>query len=71
MYCVTRIIWPIDWEDANRFYYFAGRVMAVASSKGYRLRFGGDWDGDMDLKDQNFNDLVHFEYIGKIETEEQ
>ena len=29
----------------------------------FRLRWGGDWDGDRDLTDQTFNDLVHFEII--------
>jgi hypothetical protein len=25
------------------------------------LRFGMDWDGDLDFSDQTFDDLVHFE----------
>jgi len=58
--------YPIDWNDTARFYYFAGRVIGVAQAMGYKIRFGGDWDGDMDLKDQNFNDLPHFEYVGKL-----
>jgi hypothetical protein len=28
-----------------------------------KLRWGGDWDSDKDTKDQNFNDLPHFELI--------
>lgn len=31
----------------------------------FKLRWGGDWDGDRDLTDQTFDDLVHFEIIIK------
>ena len=44
-------------------YYFAGIVKGVASSLGIKIRWGGDWDGDGDVLDQSFNDLVHFEEI--------
>lgn len=52
---------PIDWTDLNRFYYFAGYVKARAEELGIKIRWGGDWDGDTITKDQNFNDLPHFE----------
>ena len=55
--------WPIDWSDIPRFRYFAGFVMGIASSMRFELRWGGDWDRDTDLRDQNFNDLVHFELV--------
>lgn len=29
----------------------------------HRLRWGGDWDGDFDRKDQTFDDLPHFELL--------
>jgi hypothetical protein len=53
--------YPIDWEDRERFTYFAGFVMGVAANLGISLRWGGDWDSDTDLSDNNFDDLVHFE----------
>ena len=53
--------YPIDWTDRDRFHYFAGYVMGVASKMGIDLIWGGDWDGDTDLKDNAFDDLVHFE----------
>lgn len=53
--------WPVDWSDTKRFYYFAGFVMGIAKSMGIKLRFGGDWDRDTQLKDNKFNDLVHWE----------
>ncbi len=53
--------WPIDWSDTKRFYHFVGYVMAVAEGLGINIRSGADWDGDLDFKDQSFNDVVHFE----------
>ena len=55
--------YPVDWEDLERFYYFAGYVKGIAKGMGIKIRFGGDWDNDMRIKDNNFNDLVHFELI--------
>lgn len=53
--------YPINWRDINRMYYFAGFVKGIAQKMGIKIRWGGDWDGDTDLNDQTFNDLVHFE----------
>jgi peptidoglycan L-alanyl-D-glutamate endopeptidase CwlK len=55
--------YPVDWNDTKRFYYFAGLVMGIAKNLGIELRYGGDWDSDFDLKDQNFFDLPHFEMV--------
>lgn len=44
-----------------KFYHFAGYVLGVAQQMGVALRWGGDWDGDHDFRDQTFDDLVHFE----------
>lgn len=43
--------------------YLAGKVMAAAKDEGVKLRWGGDWDRDNDLQDQNFNDLAHYELV--------
>lgn len=64
VYAVDLAPYPIDWNDTNRFYYFAGIVNALAKETlpdGYYLRWGGNWDGDEELDDQKFMDLVHFE----------
>ena len=53
--------YPIDWEDRERFIYFAGFVKGIASEMGIPLRWGGDWDNDTQLSDNKFDDLVHFE----------
>lgn len=60
---------PIDWKNTKGFYWFAGYVMGIAQKlkdEGkvtHSLRFGGDWDRDKDITDNDFNDLVHFELV--------
>jgi peptidoglycan L-alanyl-D-glutamate endopeptidase CwlK len=61
--------YPINWDDKERMYYFAGYVMAKAEELYYdglithKIRWGGDWDGDTEVDDQTFMDLCHFEII--------
>ena len=64
---------PKDWsnkeqvnryiKNLNQFYHYAGFVQGVAANEGIEIRWGGDWDRDHDVTDQDFNDLVHFEEI--------
>jgi len=59
--------YPIDWNDAKRFIYMAGIVIGVGRALGYNIRWGGNWDEDqVIIDDQNFDDLPHFEYIGRF-----
>ena len=53
--------WPLQWENAKRFYHFAGYVKGVAEFMAIPIRWGGDWDSDLDLDDNGLVDLVHFE----------
>ena len=53
--------YPIDWNDRERFTYFAGYVVGIAYQMGLNIRWGGDWDMDTQVKDNNFDDLPHFE----------
>jgi peptidoglycan L-alanyl-D-glutamate endopeptidase CwlK len=55
--------YPVDWNNTNRFYFFAGYVLGIADDMGIGIRWGGDWDGDRDINDQTFFDLVHFELL--------
>lgn len=55
--------YPVDWRDRERFHYFAGYVVGTAISLGVRIRWGGDWDKDTQVKDNAFDDLPHFELI--------
>jgi hypothetical protein len=51
----------IRWNDSSKFYEFGGFVQGVAATMGIDIRWGGNWDGDDELKDQTFFDLPHFE----------
>jgi len=55
--------YPIDWKDTERMYFFGGFVKATAVQMGIEIRWGGDWDSDTQVKDQNFIDLPHFELV--------
>lgn len=55
--------YPIDWNDLRRFYLLGGYVLATAKRLGIKVRWGGDWNGNLDIKDQNFHDLPHIELV--------
>ena len=56
--------YPIDWTDRERATLFAGLVMGLGRAGGLVLRWGGDWNGDWQVKDNHFDDLWHFELEG-------
>ncbi len=41
-------------------------MFAAAEEMGVTLRWGGDWDGDGDQRDETFRDDVHFELPEKL-----
>ena len=59
---VDVVPYPVDWNDVNGFYHFAGYVKGVAEMLHYeglmthRLKWGGDFEG--------LFDGPHFELIG-------
>ena len=53
--------YPIDWEDRERFHYMGGMVRGIGQQLNVNIRWGGDWDSDGEIKDNNFDDLVHVE----------
>ena len=55
--------YPIDWNDREQFTLFAGYVIAKAEDLGIPIRWGGDWNGNLQVKDNNFDDLPHFELV--------
>lgn len=63
-HAVDAIPYPIDWGDRERMTFFAGQVIGTAIQMGIRIRWGGDWDQDTEVKDNKFDDLVHFELVG-------
>lgn len=60
---VDVVPYPIDWDDRERFVYFAGIVKGVAAMMGLNIIWGGDWNNNNDLKDNRFMDLPHFELV--------
>jgi len=55
--------YPIDWNDSKRFMHFAGYVQGVAKMMGIKIRWGGDWNSNLNFKDEKFVDLPHFELV--------
>ena len=53
--------YPVDWNDREGITYFAGIVKGVAASNDIDIRWGGNWKMDNDLKNNNFDDLCHYE----------
>lgn len=58
---VDVIPYPVDWSDRERMTLFAGFVLGTARQMGIKLRWGGDWDNNTQVKDNSFDDLVHFQ----------
>ena len=56
--------YPIDWKDRDRFHYMGGMIRGIAKQLNVPVRWGGDWDGDGETKDNKFDDLVHVEIRG-------
>lgn len=50
-------------KEYGSFYLFSGFVLGIAQSMNIKIRWGGDWDGDWEISDQSFDDLVHFELV--------
>ena len=61
--------YPIDWDARDDFHYLGGFLLGIASQIGGKIRWGGDWNassqfkGQRTTKDNNFDDLVHFEIL--------
>ena len=53
--------YPINWDDRERFHLFAGFVLGIAKSMGVNLRWGGDWNMNFEVDDNQFDDFPHFE----------
>ena len=53
--------YPIDWNNRDGFHYMGGMIRGISHKLGLKVRWGGDWDMDTQTKDNNFDDLVHFE----------
>lgn len=60
--------YPVDWsndpKNIERITLFAGFVLGVASQMGIKIRWGGDWNMDTQVKDNVFDDFGHYELVG-------
>lgn len=56
---------PIDWSEKRaahlRFAFMQGVVLACANQLGVKVRFGMDWNRNLDPRDETFLDLPHVE----------
>ena len=55
--------WPIDWNDSLAFARLYGIIEAFAHIRGFKTRWGGDWDSDGGSRDQSFMDIGHIELV--------
>lgn len=52
--------------DARYILVIAGVIISTARSMGHDLRWGGDFDGDLNWDEGDSWDKVHFEYVGEL-----
>lgn len=50
------------WGDIELFYVIAGLVLGIGADMGFKLRWGGAWDGPLNGPG-GFNDLPHIEIL--------
>ena len=60
-----------EWWNSEKYFHvwaeWGSWVKGFAAANGVLLRWGFDWDGDFDLKDQTFYDGPHFEVVRRNE----
>lgn len=49
------------WDDKESMADFAAFVKKLADQMGIKIRWGGDWNGNGDWRDERFLDMPHFE----------
>lgn len=60
----------VTWEK-DYYVFVAGMFIFAAKEMGVEIRWGGNFDMDNDILEQDFNDLCHFEIIdNKYKTKE-
>lgn len=52
-----------DWDNRDGFLILTGIILGIAKALDIKLRWGGDWNGNWDMKDQKLHDLGHFELV--------
>lgn len=70
-HAVDCALWPIDWNDRDRFVFLQGFLKGLATTmkeKGeisHSIRLGVDWNDDGNIKEHSFFDGPHIELIVK------
>jgi len=68
-HAVDCALWPIDWNDRERFVFLQGYLKGLADAMyesgeiTHRIRLGVDWDGDGNIKEHSFFDGPHIEMV--------
>ena len=60
---VDVVPYPVDWDNRDRFHFFAGFVLGIAKGMGIKLRSGLDWDMDWETSDNRVDDAPHFALV--------
>lgn len=59
--------YPIDWSNKTtalaRFTFVAGVIKVIADQQGIKIRFGWDWNRNLDPRDERFLDWGHCELV--------
>jgi peptidoglycan L-alanyl-D-glutamate endopeptidase CwlK len=53
--------YPIDWNNHDRLVAFAGFVLGISKMLDLKIRWGGDWNRNLNPEDEKSPDLPHFE----------
>lgn len=56
-----RFTGEIHWDDLREFWILGGVGLAEARGMGVPITWGRDWDRDLFLDDQKFNDFAHWQ----------
>jgi len=55
--------WATQPEVLGRWWTLRALMMLAAAEQGLTLRWGGDWDSDLDMRDHTMLDAFHFELV--------
>jgi peptidoglycan LD-endopeptidase CwlK len=59
--------YPIDWSERAaalaRFAFISGVIHTIAARLGIAIRFGWDWNRNLDPRDESFLDWPHVELV--------
>jgi len=61
---VDVVPFPVLWSNKEHFIFFAGIVHSVALQMGHEIRYGVDFNRNLNFTDDKLFDGPHFELIG-------